>query len=505
MRASQLDELLAKNPTGRKLRGWFNRTTNLDDLAVKCVLWGKTFMPNYFTAKTPDFHFDIIREFFSARNEYNAYPRGFGKTTIVQLCIAYSCANGWDTFIVLLEKSYDEAAEVLETVRDEFKYNELILDVYGELLKISPRGVRDESIKNREGDFFINGVRLRARGFDKNVRGLKSRQYRPSRIIGDDVESDEHIENPEMRQKYLNNYLRGVIPAASNDMGNIKFFGTILHDDSLLNTLITNHNGRVRRAWEGEGRKLLWPEYWTAEKLEEKRKQMRIEGKGDAAFYQEYFNEPVAEEDQIFKPSMFRYFNEKQLYDDLMKKSYRTYILVDPAISKKETADFTAIVCLLVNRMNEIYVVEIIRERLDPIETIKALFAMYERWQPFRVGIESVAYQKSLIYFIEEKRKEADSIVRNMVVQEIKADTDKERKIRTLQPRYAIGNVYHNQNDSMTGILESELTRFPRGATDDVIDAIAGLDQLLVPMKRPTNDNYNKFLRKKAHHRQVGY
>ena len=500
---AQLDEIL-KEGDNEKIKKFFQQFDGMNELVIKCVLWGHTFFPKYFNKETPLFHYELVERFFTNKNEYTACPRGFGKTTLVQLCISFSCIASLDEFIVVIEKSFNEASEVLEAIRDEFKYNDRILDVYGDLTKISPRLKLQEKIKDTSGDFFVNAVRLRAKGYDAPIRGLKSRHTRPTRIVLDDVESDEHIENPEQRLKYLQNYTKGIIPAVDNELGVIKMFGTILHDDSLLNTLITSHKGLIYRAWDKQ-RRLLWPSNWTVEKLEQKRVDMALLGKSDAAFHQEYFNEPVSEDDQIFRPQMFRYFNDLQLREHIMKKPHKFYIMLDPAISKKETADFTAIVCVLVNSRNEMYVVEIVRARLNPIETIKELFAMYERWQPEKVGVETVAYQKSLVYFIEEEKKRSYSPVRSMFIQEIKADTDKARKIKGLQPRYAIGSVYHKENDPMTKILEGELTRFPRGATDDVADALSSIIQMITPANREVRQEHNRWERARQGHHHVSY
>jgi predicted phage terminase large subunit-like protein len=468
---------------------FFKKFEDLDQLSKKVIIWGHIFMPEYLKTKSPDFHYEVVKKFFNGKNEYNAYPRGFGKTTIIQLCIAFSIAHRIDKFIVLLEKSHEEASEVLEGVRYVFQ-NSVLKKVYGDLSK----GAQ----KSAAGDYYLNGVRLKARGFDKNVRGLKSKDTRPTRIILDDVESDEHIENPDQRRKYLNNYLRGVIPATDPSYGNIKMFGTILHDDSLLQTLINEHGGEVLRAWDSN-RKLLWPEVWTPEKLEAKRKDMAIEGRGDAAFYQEYFNEPVSEEDQLFKEEMFKYFNDTQL-EEVMKKPVSVYLMVDPAISKRETADFTALVVTVVDRQGRIYVAEIVRKRMGLTDTYRTLFHLYEKWHPEKVGIETTAYQKALVHYIDEQKKKND-MIRTMRVQEIKSDMDKVRKIRQLEPRYNLGNIYHRQNDPMTKTLESELLRFPRGATDDVIDALSSIEQMISFRKRPTRKAYKKFVRS----RQVAY
>jgi len=403
-------------------------------------------------------------------------------TTCVQLGISYSCVNGLDEFIVLIEKTYTEASEVLEAVREEFKLNDEVTRVYGNLTKVNAKGHDQDNIRDSTGDFFINGVRLRARGFDSPIRGLKSRHSRPTRVILDDIESDEHIDNVEQRQKYLNNYIKGVIPAIDNDTGVIKMFGTILHDDSLLQTLINNNDGKVFAAWDKD-HVLLWPSNWTVEKLEEKRMQMRIEGKGDAAFYQEYFNQPLDDENQIFRKTMFQYFNNRDI-EELKKKPHRIYTLVDPAISKKATADFTAIVTVLVDALNRIYVLEITRKRMDPLETCKAIFAHYERWNPYYVSIEAISYQQALKYFIEEKKKEESSSVKTMVILEEKHTTDKIAKIRGLQPKYAILNVFHNSDDPNTTILEAELLRFPKAVHDDVSDGLSGILKIIVPVNK---------------------
>jgi predicted phage terminase large subunit-like protein len=485
----------------KKLRDFFGRFESLEELAIKVVLWGHYFLPKYFSKPTPEFHYELIRRFFSLKNEYTACPRGFGKTTIMQLCICYAAANALDEFIVLIEKTFTEATEVLEAVRDEFSYNDVLLWCYGDLKKISPRGEIQDNLKDSAGDFFINGVRLRAKGFDSPIRGLKSRHTRPTRILLDDVESDEHIENPEQRRKYLDNYLRGIVPAAALEGGNVKMYGTILHDDSLLKTLIDSHQGAIYKAWDDK-RELLWSSFWTVDLLEQKRKEMGITGRGDAAFYQEYFNEPVSEEDQIFRVDMFRRFNKFQL-DEIKKRAHNIYIMVDPAISKKQTADFTAIVVALVDAQGRIYVLEIIRGRFDPMELMRYLFALYEKHRPIKVGIETVAYQKALVYMIDDHRKRSPALA-GLQVQEIRADTDKVRKIKGLQPKYEMGLVYHNTDEPNTSILEQELLRFPRGSTDDVADALASIIQMITAPARATHEKYKKWNSNNLH-TQVRY
>jgi predicted phage terminase large subunit-like protein len=190
---------------------------------------------------------------------------------------------------------------------------------------------------------------------------------------------------------------------------------------------------------------------------------------------------------------MFRYFNALQL-EDIRKKPHRIYTLVDPAISKKTTADFTAIVSVLVDSTNRVFILEITRERLDPMETIRHIFAHYERWQPAFVGIETTAYQKALKYFIEEEKRRQHSSVRTMQIVEIKPTIDKVTKIKKLQPKYAIANVFHNSDDKNTPLLEQELLRFPMAAHDDIADCISNIIEIMIPVRKTIDRNYRKFM-----------
>jgi phage terminase large subunit-like protein len=61
------------------------------------------------------------------------------------------------------------------------------------------------------------------------------------------------------------------------------------------------------------------------------------------------------------------------------------------------------------------------------------------------------------------------------MIEELKADVDKERRIKGLQPRYACGSIYHKAN---MGELEEELLLFPKSPHDDIADALAYVPQI---------------------------
>jgi len=186
-----------------------------------------------------------------------------------------------------------------------------------------------------------------------------------------------------------------------------------------------------------------------------------------------YQQRPINSEAQEFKREWFRYFTD----EDVRGMDLDVYALVDLAISDRDSADNTSIQVIGKSRTNpNIYKLEDLSGKLDPAQVIEYLFHLKEKYKfNFRkAGIESVGYQKSLMYFINEEQKRRQ-IYFNVV--ELKASSSKESRIRGLIPMYKNGIIYHRNTDVD---YENELLTFPVGIHDDRIDAMAYLQQVLL-------------------------
>jgi len=188
------------------------------------------------------------------------------------------------------------------------------------------------------------------------------------------------------------------------------------------------------------------------------------------ALYQQV---PIAAEIQEFKQDWFKYWN-----DDLLKgKDLYYYDLVDLA-GEKVTSDNNVVLTIAKERTSpEIYIIDCYAGHYDPGEVIDRLFFNKNKYgnRYVRAGIETVAYQKSFEYWVKEEQKKRQVY---FDVVSLKAKTQKEIRIRGLVPMYKAGVIYHNNR--MTD-LETELITFPRGKTDDRIDALAYMQQVLKP------------------------
>lgn len=225
---------------------------------------------------------------------------------------------------------------------------------------------------------------------------------------------------------------------------------------------------------------LFFPQKLTKEFLEQARRTM-----GSYLFANQYLNVVIPEEERKFKKEWFKYWTE-------LAANRNTFIMIDPALSETEDADFTGVVVQDVDVENSRYVRLARRYRVSPTQLIKLIFDLYAEFRPTAIGIESVAYQKAIFYFLAEEMKRRDTW---LPVCEVKPPTDrtKEMKILGLVPRFEWGHVYlaPGQTD-----LEDELLNFPRGSHDDLIDAMASMDEFIHPPakekqkdERPHNPN----------------
>ena len=125
----------------------------------------------------------------------------------------------------------------------------------------------------------------------------------------------------------------------------------------------------------------------------------------------------------------------------------------------RQEADYSAIVTIGITRDNNIYILDIFRDRVEPDELISNLIRIAEQYKPNTIGIETVQFQKMLALEIKKQMK-----MRNQMfhIYEMKPTGEKGARIRaTLQPRYSLGTIFHKKGAENVVELELELIKFP--------------------------------------------
>lgn len=219
----------------------------------------------------------------------------------------------------------------------------------------------------------------------------------------------------------------------------------------------------------------IWPERFSLETLALKRKLM-----GEYKFSCLMMNRPRNSEIQDLNIEDIRDWKwkgdeEHLILHDNEGKEVREVALgqlditatVDLAPAETITADRNAITVVGVTPWNEAVVLEAWGARCTPLQVIEKLLEIKSRWHPRVFGIEGVAYQKAFKYFLKQ---EADRRKVYLNIKELKAQNKKEMRIRGLQPLMATGRMYLLPTQHM---LRNEISEFPLGEHDDVLDSLS--------------------------------
>lgn len=223
---------------------------------------------------------------------------------------------------------------------------------------------------------------------------------------------------------------------------------------------------------------LFFPEKLSKDVLESLRRTQ-----GVYKYSNQYLNITVPDQDQDFKQAWIKY------YETIPDNCY-TFCFIDPAISLMDGADYTATITVKVDCMKNWYVTMALRQRITATETVKWAFKLYENERPMVLGFEEVAYQEALRHFIAEEMLRRNTIIPIRGIKRArfttdgskKSDNSKPARIRSLIPRFEFGKIFLSQG---LDDLLIEYKSFPRGAHDDLLDALASIEEIVFYPDKP--------------------
>lgn len=202
-------------------------------------------------------------------------------------------------------------------------------------------------------------------------------------------------------------------------------------------------------------------------------------------FYCQYQQNPTSKENQEFHEEWFKY------YDDIPTGG-RTFTTVDPAFSKKKSADDTAITTWKFI-WDKLYILEQTAGKFDPAELEDKIIYHVRKWNPEKIWVESFAAQTT-VWFSLRNRLRTEKLFKE--VEDIMQKDDKLAKIRSLVPLYRNWQIYHNHNLEK---LEKQLKAFPRGKHDDCPDSLQMLNYMyeMIPntwkLYKPVKTVFDKY------------
>jgi len=446
-------------------------------------------------------------------------PRGHAKSTAVTM--GYGLATllfRERKFMLLVSDTESQSALFLGAIKQQLTENEDLINMFG--IKRDEKGIV-KFVKETETDIIVafdNGDKFRiiAKGGEQKMRGLIWDGSRPDIVICDDMENDEAVMNSDRRKKFRRWFFGALLPCLS-DKGIVRIVGTILHMDSLLESLMPREGDKKtvvedlkmysvgRGMWKSvkyrghnqDFSKILWPEKKSAEWFKDYRNECIRLGMPDV-YSQEILNIPLDEASAYFKKVDFMPMTEE---DHKLKVNY--YITADLAISQNNQADYSVFMVAGVDENKRLHVKQVIRERLDGQEIVDTILALHRLYEPDAFGIEDMQVSKSIGPFLREEMFKTGTFVNIVPLKH--GGKDKIARGRSIQARMRAKGVKFDKNTDWYQTLEDECLRFPRDRHDDQVDCLAYLGMMLDKLiEAPTQEEVDEDEYREALH-EYGY
>lgn len=330
-------------------------------------------------------------------------------------------------------------------------------------------------------------------------------------VIDDPVKNREDAESDNNREATWDWYTSTAYTRLSPG-GGILVILTRWHDDDLAGRLLKQAEDGADQ-WEvirypaiaeidenfrkqGES---LHPERYNVDALEQIRK--AIGPRDWSALYQQ---NPVSDEGDYFSRDMIRYYE----YDEIDTAELNYYCAWDLAIGQRDRNDYSVGIVVGVDEYDNLYVVDVVRGKYDGFELVEQILDLYETWRPGIVGIERGHIEMALGPFLQKRTRErglSEAYFKDLKV----GRRDKEARARAIQGRMQQGMVYFPKDAVWTGTMVAELLRFPNGAHDDQVDALAWIGLMMTefatfyerPEHVPSWRDKLKYLTKGAKHK----
>ena len=378
-------------------------------------------------------------------------PRGFAKSTVCSRFFPLWLAlYAHKKDIMLISSTVSLAKENLRIIRTQLENNEKLIKDFGDL----------KSDKWTEEQLNLtNGVTIRAKG-----RGFQIRGFRPDIIICDDLESDEMVASKDQREKLENWFLRELLPTLTLDQ-HLIYIGTMLHQFALIAKLRAKEEFEAfhyKAVVQVNGKDAsIWEEMWPIKRLHELKEEL-----GVYAFESEYQNNPLSMTEQPIKP---HHINNVRAGGAIVEAC----MAIDPAISERENADYTAIQIMGKTEDGEFR--ELLTEKgrwgiEEQLDKVIDLYVRYnKKWNILRVLVEEVAYQKVLRPLLTSKARARGVYLPTSTAELGMGDNKrpKDKRTRLMQ----IVHLFEGRLVEITNPdTKIELLSFPFGDYDDMVD-----------------------------------
>lgn len=415
---------------------------------------------------TPAFHDVLINDWHSDEENVLAMAfRGSGKSTISEEAVVVRAAFREFRNCIIIGASEDRAKERLQAIKFEFENNELLREMFGDL--VGPTWAETRIVTS-------TNIMIQAYGRGQSLRGAKYLDQRPDLLLGDDIEDEESVATPEARKKWLR-WWTSVVTPSLDPKHKKRVTATPLNEEALAVNWSrskfwkTNRFPILRKDPVTGAEQSTWEERFPMHSVKASNGEIAVKGLADlreeyfeagsaTEWAREYMVEAVAEADRQFLPTYIK------LDAQIKRKPFgATYAFYDPARTVNKNSAHTGKAVwswvgrrLVVWRSGGYF--------WKPDELINDVFETDTEFQPVQIGVERDGLEE---FILQPLRHEMVKRGQQIPILAAKAPRGKIDFIKSLQPFFKAGEVLFANGDGEDHTeLRQQLLAFPTGRMD---------------------------------------
>jgi len=457
-------------------------SVDLNELVSLCAtdgeLFCRTFFPSAFRQSSPEFHREIWKDWTNPDVSLSAIAvfRGGAKTTLLRAYVAWSVAYRASRTIAYLGASSEKAQESGDWLRRLIEGNSedglAFAQVYGLRPGNKWNADRLDVLCRLSPQKPETTISLVALGITSSVRGLNIANYRPDLVCLDDVQTEENVGNETQRAK-LNelvyaSILHTMAPRSEAPNSKLVLLQTPMRPQDLIARAEHNPDFTFRKfGIRDEAGRSRWEERFPTKEIDREEESARRENQ-HSYFARERLCWLVPDEGMFFRPTDLRYYENPP-------SNMITAYAVDPSpppsavqvANGLATKDFEAHVVVGLTPNYDIYLLEYaISRNHDPGWSANKFFELAGKWKPIRVRIESIAFQATLSWFLDQEMKKRGKF--HCI------ETWRDQRAKPIRIRQALAGLAANGKLYVRRDMREWLEQFesyPGTSHDDLLDA----------------------------------
>ncbi len=426
--------------------------------------FGKLFFSKTFRQDSPEFHDEIGTALYQP-TRYDAFEvfRGGAKTSLLRVFTAQRVSYAISRTIMYVSVSQQHAVLSVRWLKRQITYNTRWAQLFG--LRKGEKW-SDEIIEIYHG-VDETPITIMAMGITGQIRGFNVDDYRPDLIIADDVLNEENTATPEQRKKISDLFFgalqNSLAPTSECPQAKMVLLQTPLHKEDLIETCMKDPqwNGRRFSIFDENG-KSRWPTRWSDETLKAEKESFIRRG-----LYTLWMREM---ECTLVTSAQMTFNIDNLKYWDVLPEGLECVVSIDPASSESKKADDNVVLAVGMKGLDVFVVAYHADQGVMPDACAAHFFDLVMLCNPVKGTVESVGYQKTLKWYIEQEMKKRRLFIPIDAIDDKRKKTD--RIIQALAGLVAYGHLH--VHPSMTKLIQQLQDFDPLVEQhDDVIDALA--------------------------------